>query len=199
MKSLIKAVLFDVDGVVLLPRKKYFSQRLREDGYEPDTQKINYFFNNQYKKVIIGKADLKKELSFVLNDLGWKGTVDELLEYWFSYENKINKEVIDFAQELRLSGVKCYLASDHSLERKNVLMNEVGLSRYFDGAFFSVDFGYTKEEREYYDKVVSNLGLASENIVFVDDDIKNVNIAKSILPKAVLFTSIEDLRKSIYV
>lgn len=31
---MIKALLIDSDGIVLKPRDKYFSDRLREDGYD---------------------------------------------------------------------------------------------------------------------------------------------------------------------
>jgi HAD superfamily hydrolase (TIGR01509 family) len=193
-----KAILLDVDGVVLFPRDKYFSQRLKEGGYDVDDEKVSQFFKNQYKKIVVGKADLKEELSKVIDDWGWSKTVDELLQYWFSYENKLNKEVIAFVQELRQKDVKCYLASDHSDYRKQDLLNNVGLSQYFDGAFFSSDIGFTKEDKEYYEQVLKQIDVAPDEILFVDDDSKNVEVAKSVLPNALTFTTVENLKENIY-
>lgn len=90
------AILFHVDGVILYPRDKYFSQRLLEEAYKIDEEKISSFFKNKYKQVIIGKADLKEEVAKVMSGWGWPGTIDELLDFWFSYENKLNQGVIDF-------------------------------------------------------------------------------------------------------
>lgn len=193
-----KAILFDVDGVVLFPRDKYFSQRLKEDGYDIDGEKVGQFFKDKYKQIVVGEADLKEELSKVITDWGWQGTVDELLHYWFSYENKLNQEIIDFTQKLRLNGVKCYLASDHSEYRKQDLLNNIGLSQYFDGAFFSSDIGNTKEESEYYKKVLEQISLAPGEILFVDDDIKNIEVAKTVLPNTLVFTTLENLKENIY-
>ncbi len=193
-----KAILFDVDGVVLFPRDKYFSQRLKEDGYDIDGEKIGQFFKDKYNQIVVGEADLKEELSKVITDWGWQGTVDELLHYWFSYENKLNQEIIDFAQELRQKGVLCYLASDHSDYRKQDLLNNIGLSQYFDGAFFSSDIGHTKEEKEYYEQVLRQISLTPDEISFVDDDIKNIEVAKTVLPNALVFTTLENLKENIY-
>lgn len=196
---MIKAILFDVDGVVLLPRDKYFSQRLKDDGYEVDVEKVGQFFKNQYKQVVIGKADLKEELSKVIVDWGWKGTVEELLEYWFSYENKANEGVIELAQELRNSGIKCYLASDHSKYREDDLLSNPIISGYFDGAFFSASLGHTKEEKEFFEIMLNQLDLKEDEVVFVDDDEKNVEVAKEVLDNAILFTSVERLKGELSV
>jgi putative hydrolase of the HAD superfamily len=196
---MIKAILFDVDGVILYPRDKYFSQRLKEDGYSINEEEVRDFFHNQYKQIVIGKADLRDELEKVIEDWGWLGSVDELLEYWFSYENKINQEVVIFTQEIRRKGIKCYMASDHSKYREVDLLNNIGLAKDFDGAFFSASLGYTKEEREYFDKVVEMLRLTPEEIMFIDDDPKNVEIASQVLPNSILFTSVEKLKESVNV
>lgn len=194
-----KAILFDVDGVVLFPRDKYFSQRLKEEGYELDEQRISQFFKNQYKQIVIGKADLKEEVSEEFRNWGWSGTVDELLDFWFSYENKLNQEVIDFAQELRQKQIKCFLSSDHSKYREQDLLHNVGLVEYFDGEFFSASLGYTKEEKEYYQQILSSLNLTPEEIVFIDDDIGNIEIASQVLPNVIHFTSFEKLKGDLHV
>lgn len=196
---MIKAILFDVDGVVLFPRDKYFSQRLKEEGYEIDEDIINQFFKKQYKQIVIGKADLKEEVSKEFHNWGWRRTVEELLDFWFSYENKPNQKVIDFAQELRQKGIKCYLVSDHSKYREQDLLHNVGLAQYFDGAFFSASLGYTKEEKEYYEQVLNSLNLTPEEVVFIDDDSKNVEIARQALPNIIHFVSLEKLKGDLHV
>lgn len=193
-----KVILFDVDGVVLFPRDKYFSQRLKEDGYNINDEKVGQFFKSQYHDIVVGKSDLKEELSKVIDVWGWKGTVDEILQYWFSYENRINPDVMELVQYLRQDGVKCYLASDHSQYRKQDLLDGVGLSEYFDGAFFSSDVGNTKEEKEYYEKVLKQIDVTSEEVMFADDDSKNVEVAKSVLPNSFVFTTVENLKSTIY-
>lgn len=194
---MIQAILFDVDGVVLYPRDKYFSHRLKEDGIEVNNEAVKEFFKNEYKQIVVGKADLREEVSKFLGKWGWNKSVDELLEYWFSYENKINQEVLTLSRELRAKGIKCYLASDHSTYRADDLMNNVGLEKDFDGVFFSGYVGFTKEEPEFFHKVLGMLQLEGEEVLFIDDDPHNVEIAKAQGLQACYFQGIEDLKSEL--
>ena len=195
-KNNIKAILFDADGVVLKKRDKYFSQRLFEDyGLDIPPEKILKFFKNEYKLCVIGKADLKTEVEKYMKEWGWQGTVDELLEYWFSYENKLEERVLEVVRDLREKGIKCYLASDHSRFREDNLMKEVGMEKYFDGAFFSCDLGYTKAEEEYYEKIIEDLNLEPAQIMFWDDEEGNVEIAKTMGIKAMFYKDFAEFVK----
>lgn len=73
------------------------------------------------------------------------------------------------------------------------------MAQYFDGAFFSASLGYTKEEQEYYEQVLSSLNLTPEEVVLIDDDSKNVEIARQVLPNIIHFTSLEKLKEDLYV
>jgi putative hydrolase of the HAD superfamily len=196
---MVKAVLFDVDGVVFKPRDKYFSERLREKGKDVPESKVLPFFKNEYKKIVVGKAKLKEGVKKYLSDWNWEGTAEELLNYWFTYEDKIDQDVIGLARELRDEGVKCYLASDHSRYRTDDFMNRVGLTRYFDGVFSSGYLGYTKEDVEFFETVLKKLGLSNDQVVFVDDDPENIKVAEKVGINSKLFEnkddSVEELRE----
>lgn len=45
----MKMLLFDLDGVVILPRHKYFSEKLSEEQNIP-LENIITFFKGEYKK-----------------------------------------------------------------------------------------------------------------------------------------------------
>ena len=190
---MIKTILIDADGVVLKPRDKFFSQRMNEDFGVP-IEKVIPFFKNEYKQVVIGKADMKESVQKYLADWNWDKSVDELLQYWFGYENKIDQEVLNFVDELRAKGHKCYVVSDHSAYRADNLMKEVGLEKHFDGSFFSGYVGYTKEEPEFFAKVLEKLGLQKDEVLFIDDDPKNVEIAESVGIPSQVFKSISEIQ-----
>lgn len=88
---MIKAILLDVDGLVLEPRKQFFSERLAyEQGVPADS--VKEFFLGNFKKCSFGQADLKEEITPFLSKWNWQGSVDELLTYWF--ESESTKRVI---------------------------------------------------------------------------------------------------------
>jgi putative hydrolase of the HAD superfamily len=194
MDKTIKAILWDADGVVLKPRDKYFSDRLREDyGLDVPQYKILPFFTNEYKQIVIGKANIKDELQKYISDWGWQDTVEELLQYWFSYENKINQDILNLVASLRQAGTKCYIASDHSKYRADDLMKNVSMNQYFDGGLFSCDLGTTKDKPEFFSKITHQLKLKPEQILFIDDEQENIDAAHQAGIRARFFRSVRSL------
>ena len=177
---MIKAVLLDADGVVI-KNHDYFSNRYKKDfGKSLNDDVITSFFRNEYKQTAIGKADLKELLGEKLDEWGWKGTIDELLKYWFEGERELNEEVLDTAKKLQEKGIKVCLASDNEKYRAEYLLDEVGIKPLFDRTFFSCFVGHTKSEPEFFEKIINELGFKPDEIVYFDDDQKNVDVAKEL-------------------
>jgi len=187
---MIKAVLFDADGVILKKREKHFSQRLAKDyGIKVPMS----FFRNVYPKVRVGRADLKSELAKRMRDWGWEKSVEELLDYWFLPENKINNQVLDLVQKLRRKGIKCYLVSDNSKYRADDVMKNV-LGKFFDGGFFSCNLGHTKEEKKFFKLVLKKINLKPKDVLFFDDEKENTEVAKSVGINAFFYGSFKDFK-----
>ncbi len=139
---MIKIILFDCDGPII-HREKYFSQRLKEErGIEVNLDKDNSFFNGEFLLCETGKADLKQVLPKWLDTWHWKGSIDELLEYWFSNEAETNIEMLNYIKSLKQRGIKCYLATNNEKYRVKYLLETVGLQKHFDGCFASCDLGF---------------------------------------------------------
>jgi putative hydrolase of the HAD superfamily len=195
---MIKAICFDLDGVVLKKRETFFSDKLSEK-LNISTEKILPFFKKEYKEIVVGKSDLKNGLEKYLSDWGWTDSLDDLLDFWFASENDIDKQVLETVKKLRVLDFKVFLASDHALERAENVRNTLGLKLYFDGDFFSYDIGHTKESREYFDEIIKRIDLDPREIFFIDDDEKNLGFAKNAGLQTIYFESfdkyLEELKK----
>lgn len=190
---MIKAVLLDADGVVI-KNHDYFSNRYKKDfGKSLNDDVITNFFRNEYKQTAIGRADLKELLKERLDEWGWKGTVDELLKYWFDGERELDEEVLDIAKKLQEKGIKVCLASDNEKYRAEYLLDEVGLKPLFDDTFFSCFVGYTKSEPEFFKTIIKRLEFKPEEIVYFDDDQKNVDVAKGLGIDARFYKSVDQI------
>jgi putative hydrolase of the HAD superfamily len=80
----LKAALFDSDGVLMIGGM--FSQNLVRDFGLP-IEVLTPFFKTEFKDCLVGKVDLKTCIQKYLEPLGWKGSVDELLDYWFRFHH----------------------------------------------------------------------------------------------------------------
>jgi len=197
MTKAVKAILFDADGVVIKKRDHFFSVRFAEKyGVRPEDQLP--FFKEDMRSAFVGKADLRESLKKYLPKWNWKGTADEYLAYWFGEESPRDEAVIAYIDELRGSGIKCYLATDREPLWGEYLKNEVGLAKHLDGFCYSYMFGHEKSEPEFFAGVQKMLGVAVEDLMYWDDDQKNVDVAKSVGIDARFFTNLNDL-KAAYV
>lgn len=189
---MIKEVLFDADGVVIKSRGKYFSQRLAEkQGLTID--EVMPFFKGDYQLCSTGKADLKEILPKYFASWKWTGTVDELLEFWFSEERDLDENVLKVVDGLREKGVRVGLATDNEEHRGRYLLDEVGLGQKFDDVFISCRMGVKKSNPDFFAQVLRTSGLMAEEIQYWDDDQKNVDIAKQAGIDARLFTSADEM------
>ena len=91
---MIKAILFDVDGVLVNEEKKYFSVHLEEElGI---SQKITKeFFATEFLDCVDGAKDLRDVLPKYLKAWGWDVSVNEALKYWHTKEHIVNEPLIN--------------------------------------------------------------------------------------------------------
>jgi len=192
---MIKVVLFDVDGVLIKARVKYFSERAAEEfGYEKE--KIEPFFNKEFVKCLRGKSDLKNEIVKYLPEWGWKGSVESLLKYWFDHERELDQEVVDMVRSLRKKGIKVYLSSDQEKYRAKYLLENVGLKNVVDGSFFSCDVGFQKYDKRFFKHILKTLKIIKPGeIYYWDDGQKNINTARGVGINGYLYKSFKDLQK----
>lgn len=185
-----KIILFDADGVTLL-KNGYFSDRLSRD-YKIPTEKIIPFFKNEFRICQLGKADLKQELAKYLTEWNWSKSVDDFLDYWFTSDTLADDKVLTQIQQFRGKGYKCYLASDQEKYRAEYIRKNLGFEAKFDGCFFSYEFGYSKADPEFFKLVLTRLDAKPEDVLYFDDEEKNVRSARLDGIQTHLFTSLEN-------
>jgi putative hydrolase of the HAD superfamily len=188
---MIKVVLFDADGVALL-KHGYFSDRLSRDCGIP-TEKIVPFFKTEFRTCQLGKADLKQELTKYLADWNWKKSVDDFLDYWFIKDTLVDEKVLVQAERFRSKGVKCYLVSDQEKYRAEYIRKNLRFDTKFDDCFFSCEIGYSKADPEFFRSVLNRLDARPEEVLYFDDEEKNVQNALSLDITSKLYFDLKDL------
>ncbi len=190
---MIKAILLDLDGLVIIKKNKLFSQRVSEEISLP-FDKVSEFFTGEFRECSFGRADLKEKIAPHLVKWGYQGSVEDFLKYWFETESDTDKEVLRIVDELRLKGIKCYIATRQEKYRKQYLLDVVGLKDHFDGIFCTCDIGYDKWEQGYWDFVFKDLNISPDEIMFFCDGQKNVDNAEKFGIKAYFYTDISVLK-----
>jgi len=173
---LIRAVVFDVDGVLVHPWR--FRDRLREEhGITPEMTRS--FFRGPFVDCVLGRADLREALVPHLESWTWKASVDELLQLWFSAENAPNESVLAAVRKLRKRGLSCFAASVQERRRAHYLTHDMGFGVEFDALFFSCHLGVRKPDVAFFEVVSAQIGEPPGQLLFIDDHEANVDGARA--------------------
>jgi len=190
-----QAIFFDVDGVVV--KSPYmFSERLQKE-YGIPMEKMMPFFTGVFRDCSNGKADLKEELAKVIEDWGWKGTLEDLLNFWFTKGTEIDAQVLDLVAELQAEGIHCFLATDQEKYRGEYLRDLLVTNGPFEKIFFSADLGAQKKTATFWEQVFAQVEVPRDQTLFIDDDEEKVEAVHALGIPAILYAGIEDLKHQI--
>ncbi|MCA9380238.1 HAD-IA family hydrolase [Candidatus Dojkabacteria bacterium] len=189
---MIKLALFDIDGV--LNNTERFSVRYT-NKYNIPMETVLPFFTGVFQDCLVGKADLKEELAKVLDKWGYKGTVEELLRFWFEGEVNEDKKVREFIQKLKSEKLIIAASTNQEKYRTEYITKSLDLDTLFDHIYSSAYVGFKKPEREYFIYISRDLNIPFNEIVFWDDEQETVDSAKSLGIHAYLFEGIDKMKE----
>jgi HAD superfamily hydrolase (TIGR01509 family) len=186
-----KAVLFDVDGVLILPPRMF--SEIYCDRYGKDLTRLEQFYQSkEFQDSLIGKNDLKDAIRDHQDKWQWNGYVEDLLDQWFEGENYPNKPLLSVVDKLRGNGIKVYIVTAQEKYRSAFLKNKVFAGKY-DGFLASCDISFQKHSLEFWQEVVDNVGEKPDNIIYFDDKESLVETAKSIGINAHVYQDVQQV------
>lgn len=178
--SKYKAVLFDADGVAILPHDNFSEIYAKRHGIDID--ELELFFDDDFFDCMKGEKDIKKLIDQKSYLWRLEGTADELLDDWCETENLPNTELLAVIKDLGAKGIKCYLATNQEAYRTEYL-EDVMFDGIFNDIFSSSSIGAMKPEPEFYEFVLAVLaaqGIGTSEIIYFDDCQKAVDAATSL-------------------
>lgn len=174
----MKLILLDADGV-LFKSEVLFSTLFSKEHVVP-LEDISEFFRGPFAQCQTGEKDMKEELPVYLEKWGWSGDLDSFLAYWFESEFNFDEKLNNSVQLLREKGLLCCLASNNEKYRATHLENRLREMDVLDKYYFSWSLKSKKNKPEFFEKIIEELGIAPDEIVFIDDEQQNIDAAKSL-------------------
>ncbi|GAB2179683.1 HAD family hydrolase [Dongia sp. agr-C8] len=197
-------IFFDVDGVLIdgwhadVARRKPWDAMLEADlGIEREAFQTRFFAApcrgsaSIMFECVTGRRDLREALSQVLPELGFRGSADDFMRYWFEKDSNVNKDVLRLVADIRQrGGARTFIATGQEHHRARYLWETLGFSQYFDAIFYSAKIGHPKKDERFFAAINRELGIeAEQRPLFFDDQPEVVALANSIGWDATTFTS----------
>jgi putative hydrolase of the HAD superfamily len=192
------ALLFDLGGVVVgLDWDRAFQRWGRASHVPPEALAALYSFDEPYERHErgeIGEADyyaaLRRSLAIDIPDADFQAG-------WGAIFTEPVHETVALLEKLR-DRVPLYAFSNSNAAHQAVWGRKfAGALANFRRVFVSSEMGLRKPERESFDHIAREIGVAPSRILFFDDSLANVEGAKSAGLQAVHVRGPDDVRDAV--
>lgn len=202
---MIKVILFDIDGVLIRPERRFSQTLSPQEFHEPVAILSEYYGGPANHGCDQGRSDPLLAIQPFLKRMGWKQGSAAFLEQQYGYEiDFVDHQLLANVDAIRRSGTPCYLASNQNRLRKQFLIDQAGLMLHFDGAFISCDLGQLKPQRVFWQTAFTTLRSAGSvsqpaEVLFLDDLEENVAAADDFGFQAVWIKSPIDIQNALSI
>jgi len=185
----IKAVLFDVGGVLLRLGEAEYRRDLVRRLVLPDIPPRYEEVTPQLQKGELLETDFWQSLA------GRPVAGDAFDDIWLEYYRHL-PEMQALAAEVRAGGLRTGILSNTTFNHAR-LMKDMGLFTHFDPVVLSYEVGSCKPEREIYQYALRLLDLAPEETAYIDDIPEYVAAAAALGIRAIHHTG--DVEKTRHI
>lgn len=191
----IKAVLFDMDGV-LIDAKDWHYEALNKAlglfGYEINRYEHLSSYDGLPTKVKLERLTLEKGLpkclhSFI-NEMKQKYTMDITYDYCrpkFNHEYALSR--------LKASGYRLGVCSNSIKKTIDVMMDMACLSKYLDIQLSNEDVSKSKPDPEIYIKAIETFKLSPDECLIVEDNENGIKAAKASGAHVLVVKTVDDV------
>lgn len=174
ISSSMKCILIDLEGVLVSGKRMNYQPWLISLGANPS--KVHQVYHKIVGDLHKGRISCSKAVKIINTSLGTAIPTEEFFRHRTQY-NFINKQALDFVKKMKDKGIKVYLISDISKYSWRFIKKKYSFLHLFSQRILSFNTGFRKDQPQYYDYLERRLHCKKEDMLLIDDDIKNVSTA----------------------
>lgn len=176
---MIKAIVFDLDGVYFLNGKENFIKSLTALGVsEPEAKRI--FLNSEEMKVYKAGFMTDEEFwSWALAEWKLSLAVPQITKLLIDGYAE-NTEVVDSVKKARAKGYKTLTCTNNFPAKINGLQDKFKFLDNFDAAVLAYEVGALKPDNKMLQELIDRSGVKPEEIFLADDREDTIRNAKEL-------------------
>jgi len=194
----IKAVIFDLGGVLVRTEFPEVRQRLEERlGFTPGTLGQTVWGGEDWELAQTGRISYEEYWRRVGAALGFS-TEQQIRDFRREYfsGDRVDEELVRLIRELR----PCYKIGllSNAPDRLGIWLDEEwGIKDLFDSIIYSAKVGVAKPDPSIFHLSLEQLGLTPTEALFIDDFSPNIDAALALGMQAIRFTNTKTLKEEL--
>jgi putative hydrolase of the HAD superfamily len=186
----IKAVLFDFDGVLTIDgtgSESICNYICEKTGIDLELFEKEYFKYND--DLLYGK--IKHEDIWDILCRGLNTQIDIKILYESFLNTPIDSKMMELVVKLKEKNYKIGMVTDNKKDRIDNIVKYYVWDRVFDKITISAEVGSGKDCNEIFERTIDSLNVNADECVFIDNQEKNLVIPRSMKMNVVYFDHIE--------
>jgi 2-haloacid dehalogenase len=198
MNNEIDAIIFDLGGVLIDWNPSYVFDKMFTDE-----QQKKHFFENICTHEWNEKQDAGRPLKEATEELlhkhpEWKDYIEAYYGRWEEMLGGPIHDTVEIFRQLKDTGkYKIYALTNWSAELFPIALERYEFLHWFDGRVVSGEEKMRKPFPEFYQLILDRFQLTPEEILFIDDNLRNVEAAEKMGLKTIRFQSPEQLKNEL--
>ena len=185
---MIKAIIFDYNGVVKVINKYFFDDVESIFGLSAEekeyAKKMTRDLFEQLDKGLLDEDSFWLKFSQRIHK-SMPINVKELAHKLFNEHFELYEEVVNMLKNLKTNGYVTAVLSDTFPYMADITRERNGYD-YFDKVYLSCEVGFVKPQKEFYEFGVKDLVVLPGECIFIDDNENNLLPAEKLGMKTIL-------------
>ncbi len=198
MKQKIKAIIFDLGGVLIDWNPAYVFDKLIEDE-----EKRKYFFQHVCTHEWNEEQDAGRPIKQATEELitvhpEWKEAIEAFYGRWTEMLGGAIEETVEILRQLNQTGnYKLYALTNWSAETFPIALKLYDFLHWFDARVVSGEEKMRKPDPLFYQILLDRYQLNAKETLFIDDSSRNIAAAERLGIQTILFRSPQLLKEDL--
>lgn len=184
---MFKNVIFDLGNVLLRFNPVEYLRTKIDDENRVQQVYHEIFLSEEWLMLDRGVISEEEAVERIMKRSAGNGHFIQMaMNRWYDSLIPI-EETVDILKKVKAKGYQTYILSNFHLLAYESVINRYDFFQYFDEGIISYSVKLLKPETEIYNSLITRCGIEPSESIFIDDTKVNIESAKNLGFKAILF------------